>query len=152
MKILRTFLKILWNLASLIIVITTMSCFLQWQDLKAVAEEKLSWARVNVVTCKPLTAPEAGCEEDPLSGASGSWPLLAIHPPLPSPAWTEAEERVTRDTRRGPGQTQGESPGRQAQEAGVHIKGVTSVGPDSPACPFVERGQIPWTAMSIFFN
>lgn len=43
MKILRTFLKILWNLASLIIVITTMSCFLQWQDLKAVTRKvKLS--------------------------------------------------------------------------------------------------------------
>lgn len=140
MKILRTFLKILWNLASLIIVITTMSCFLQWQDLKAVAEEKLSWARVNVVTCKPLTAPEAGCEEDPLSGASGSWPLLAIHPPLPSPAWTEAEERVTRDTRRGPGQTQGESPGRQAQEAGVHIKGGDVSGPRLSRLPISRKG------------
>ena len=71
---------------------------------------------MNVVTCKSLTPPGTGCE-DALSGPRAPdpyWPSTLPSPPLHE---LKLEERVMQDNQRGPGQTQGESPGYWAQEA-----------------------------------
>lgn len=97
-----------------------MSCFLQWQDLKAVTEEKLNWARSNVVTCKPLTAPGSLVRRTPWG--LGSWPCWPST--LLLPCMSRSGRKGWRQDTKGPLQTQGESPGRQ--EAGVYIKGDVS--------------------------